>query len=176
MGIVKFLRAGHLNIDPVLRQLRIGNSLHILPYDKIDPDDWGYVYEKFVGQSLEGDGYKVHYNGFSGFRDRGIDLIAEIEKKTFYLQCKFLQKTLGKSQINHILFNASKLLFEEYERGKRNMVFALVVQSKNKNFSKKTTGSVLRKKVSSPWLDYFLSHNHTQSKVKLEVWELPMGL
>ncbi|HSI75086.1 MAG TPA: hypothetical protein VK957_04310 [Lunatimonas sp.] len=77
MGIAKYLKVGRISVNPAKRQIEICHGQLILPYDKLTDSDWGSVYEKFVGQQLEDEGFDVIYNGLEkGMLDRGIDLIA----------------------------------------------------------------------------------------------------
>ena len=77
MGLSRYLKLGRIKINPIDRYIEIGEKDLIIPYDKISSSDWGQVYEKYVGQILEDEGYEVSYSGLDlGFFDRGIDLIA----------------------------------------------------------------------------------------------------
>lgn len=180
MVIIECLKAGHLKINPKQEQLQIADGQLVIPYDKISASDWGYVYEKYVGQILEKEGFKVSYNGFRGFSDGGIDLIAEKEESITFIQCKYSEtKKLGKSQIDHILYKASKRLLLEYHDGNKKLAFALFVHSKEENFRRKAPKGFVNPYTSSvntdyPWLQYFLSHNHTQNLVKVGFREVPM--
>lgn len=181
MVIIKCLKAGNLKINPVEQQLEIADGQLIIPYEKLDSSDWGYVYEKYVGQILESKGFKVTYNGFNGFTDQGIDLIAEKGNSITFIQCKYSEtKKLSKSHIDKILFKASNRLQKEYEAGRKKLAFALFVHSKEQNFTRKAPKGFVNPYSSStntdyPSLQYFLSHNHTQSKVKVGFREIPMN-
>ena len=48
--IIECLQAGQLTFDYNDRKLVIDGQLRI-PYDKVAPDDWGYVYENMLGKS-----------------------------------------------------------------------------------------------------------------------------
>ena len=63
MGIAKYLKVGRISTNPAKRQIEICEGQLILPYDKLTESDWGSVYEKFVGQQLEDEGFDVIYNG-----------------------------------------------------------------------------------------------------------------
>lgn len=181
MVIIECLKAGNLKINPAEQKLEIADGQLIVPYEKIDSSVWGYVYEKYVGQKLEGEGFKVTYNGFNGFTDQGIDLIAEKGNRITFIQCKYSEtKKLSKSHIDKILYKASRKLLQEYKEGKKKLAFALIVHSKKDNFSRKAPKGFVNPYTSStntdyPWLQYFLSHNHTQSKVKVGFREIPMN-
>ena len=182
MVIIECLKAGNLKINPELKQLEIADGQLIIPYDKISSSDWGYVYEKYVGQILEKEGFKVAYNGFRGYSDRGIDLIAEKGESITFIQCKYSEtKKLGKSHINQILYKASKRLLQEYQNRNKKLAFALFVHSKEENFSRKASKGFVNpysgsKNTDYPWLQYFLSHNKTQNKVKVGFREIPMQI
>lgn len=65
MFISEYLKLGRLEINPNKKCLEIvGNTLTV-PYEKITPSDWGLVFEKFVGQVLEDEGYEVIFNGLN---------------------------------------------------------------------------------------------------------------
>lgn len=180
MVVIECLEAGDLKINASLKQLEIANGQLIVPYDKIAPPAWGYVYEKHVGQILESEGFSVTYNGFNGYTDGGVDLIAERGNSVTFIQCKFSEKKkLGKSHIDRILFNASKRLLQAYQNSGKQLAFALIVHSKENNFTRRAPkGFKLAftqpEKVEFPWLMYFLEHNRTQNKVKVGFREIPM--
>src|SRR5690606_28857040 len=99
---------------------------------------WGQVYEKYVGQILEDEGYDVVYNGLEkGFLDRGIDLIARKEDKLNFVQCKYVHQTISKSRIEWILYKASGILFDTYRKERKKLYFTLIVNSKDTCFSKR---------------------------------------
>lgn len=58
MEIIKILKAGHLVINQADRQLEIAGGKYILPYSNIGASDWGYVYEKYVGQVLQSEHFE----------------------------------------------------------------------------------------------------------------------
>lgn len=181
MGIATQLKQGKLQLNTVLNRIEIeGNEGIFIPYLDIAPADWGQVYEKYVGQVLEEEGYQVNYRGLeSGFMDQGIDLIAEKENSVLFIQCKYKSQKLSKSHIEWILQKASKLLLEKHAKYDQKITFLLVVNNLNDNFSRRIPknfnfGLVSSKKVVYPLLEYFLSHNHTQDKVKLDVREIEM--
>ena len=74
-----------------------------LPYSEIDSDDWGYIYEKYVGQKYEEEGYQVEYLGLkNGFLDGGMDIIIRKDDFIAYIQCKYSSKSkpcFGKQKI-----------------------------------------------------------------------------
>ena len=131
-------KAGPLKINPKQEQLEIADGQLVIPYEKISSSDWGYVYEKYVGQILEKEGFSVTYNGFRGFSDGGIDLTSEKGESITFIQCKYSEtKKLGKSHIDQILYKASKKLLQEYQDGNKKLAFALFVHSKEDNFRRK---------------------------------------
>lgn len=178
--MIKCLKAGDLKINSTQKQLEIAEGQLIYPYDKIKDWEWGYVYEKYVGQVLESEGFKVTYNGFSGFVDGGIDLIAEKGNSVTYVQCKYSQtKKLCKSHIDQILYKASKKLLQSYEGSEKQLAFSLIVHSKENNFTRRAPKSFKLNfsqtdKLEFPWLMYFLEHNHIQNKIKVGFREIPM--
>lgn len=181
MGISKQLKQGRLYIDPALNQIRIeGNQSIAIPYLEIQDFDWGLVYEKYVGQVLEDEGFRVTYRGLElGLLDRGIDLIAQNDDAVLYVQCKYLAGRITKSRMEWILYRASQLLLNNHRKYSQSITFMLIVNNLETNFSKRipkgfSSGNIPGNKVTYPILDYFLSHNHTQDKVKLGFREIPM--
>jgi Holliday junction resolvase-like predicted endonuclease len=181
MGIARRLTQGKLQLNTILNRIEIEYKEGIfIPYLDIAPADWGQVYEKYVGQVLEEEGYQVTYRGLElGFMDQGIDLIAEKENSVLFIQCKYKSQKISKSHIEWILQKASKLLLEKHTKYDQKITFLLVVNNLNDNFSKRIPKNfnfdlVSSKKVVYPLLEYFLSHNHTQDKVKLDVREIEM--
>lgn len=180
MGIIKYLKKGKIYINIIEKQIEIADSTIILPYEILKPEDWGAVYEKYVGQILESEGFEVKYNGLEkGFNDRGIDLIASRDNEYFFIQCKFLKGTISKSKIDRILYNASNLLHEEFKKHKKKLGFILIVNNIETSFSKrKPTNFHLTfsdiEKVKYPILQYFLDHNYIQNKITLECREIEM--
>lgn len=176
----KFIRecllAGHLTIDVVQRQLVIDGQLRIA-YEKVCPDDWGYVYEKYVGQELEVKGFKVTYHGLlNTMKDGGVDLITEKGNWVTFIQCKYsAKKKLSKSHIENIHYKASKKLLEAHKTDERRLAFALIVHSKADNFRRAPLAGDPNK-TEYPWLAHFLRHNATQSNVKFGFKEVPMQI
>lgn len=175
-GLAKRLKAGRLSASFATGVEIIDESGAVI--EQIAPDtlaisDWGIVYERWVGLELEREGWEIDYRGLSlGWSDQGIDLIATRDSVTRYLQCKFLTRTLGKQQIEELLYKASGFLTkQELVKGD---VFELVVPSIEAAFP-------LRRKKNKPpqqnWLKArFLSHNHTQNRIRLSITEIPMDL
>ena len=163
------LSKGRLQIDQNSHVVRIisktGNCIiHQYQYSDLDSSDWGYVYEKYVGQKFEEEGYQVEYLGLKkGFLDGGMDIVICKDDFKAYLQCKFSIKSracFGKQKIEWILYKASSFLSRQYEDKK--LVFWLVVP----------TLALIKKELQ----DYFLSKNNFQDKVKLEIKAIPMSL
>jgi Holliday junction resolvase-like predicted endonuclease len=181
MGIARQLKQGKLHLNTIQNRIEIEHKDGIfIPYLDIAPTDWGQVYEKYVGQVLETEGYKVTYRGLElGFMDQGIDLIAEKENSLLYIQCKYQSQKLTKSRIEWILNKASSLLLKHHNKFNQKITFVLVVNKLEDNFSKRIPkdfnfGLVSTNKVVYPLLEYFLSHNQKQDKVKLDVREIEM--
>lgn len=180
MGIIKYLKKGKININIIEQQIEVANKSIILPYDMLKPEEWGAVYEKYVGQILESEGFEVKYNGLEkGIKDRGVDLIATKDNEAFFIQCKFLKGIITKSRIDWILNKASSLLNEEFEKQEKKLTFILVVDNIDTNFSKRKPKNFRLtfsdiEKVKYPLLQYFLDHNYIQNKVKLECREIEM--
>lgn len=181
IGIARQLRQGRVHLNTVLNRIEIDYKEGIfIPYLEVAPSDWGLVYEKYVGQVLEAEGYKVTYRGLElGLKDQGIDLIAEKENSVLFIQCKYQTQKLTKSRIEWILQKASKLLLDRHAKYDQKVTFMLVVNNLNDNFPKRIPkdfnfGLVSSNKVIYPLLEYFLSHNRTQNKVKLDVREIEM--
>ena len=163
------LSKGRLEIDLNSRVIRIisktGNyTIHEYQYSDLEFSDWGYIYEKYVGQKYEEEGYHVEYLGLKkGFFDGGMDMIISKGDFKAYIQCKFSTKTsacFGKQKIEWILYKASSFLSKQYKDKKLN--FWLVVPSL----------ALIKKELQ----DYFLSKNNLQDKVKLELKAIPMPL
>ena len=174
MFMIDCLKAGDLKVNYVLKQLEIADGQIIYPFDKIKNSEWGYVYEKFVGQILESEGFKVTYNGFNGFTDDGIDLIAEKGNAITFIQCKYSQtKKLSKSHINEILFKASKKLSEAYREKDKQLAFALVVHCTESNF-RRTPLKEDPNKQEYPWLHYFKSQDRRYPDLRVGFREIPM--
>ena len=180
MGIAKYLKAGRIKIDAIEKKINIGEKPLVLSYNQLKDTDWGYVYEKYVGQILEDEGYDVKFNGLEfGFLDRGIDLIASKDNCIYFIQCKFSKGLISKSQIEWIFYKASRKLYENYKQHHKNIYFVLIVNNIDANFSQKKSKKFQltfsdMSKVKYPILQYFLDHNHIQDKVKLQVREIEM--
>lgn len=163
------LSKGRLEIDIDNRVVNIisnaGNcTVNKYQYADLDSSDWGYVYEKYIGQKYEEEGFQVDYLGLKyGFLDGGMDMIISKDDFKAYIQCKFSTKSracFGKQKIEWILYNASSFLSKQYKDKKLN--FWLVIPSL----------ALIKKELK----DYFLSKNDLQDKVKLEVKAIPMPL
>lgn len=181
MGIARQLKQGKLYLDTVLNHLRIeGKETIFIPYLDVAPTDWGQVYEKYVGQILEDEGYQVTYRGLNlGIMDQGIDLIAQNKNSVLFIQCKYQKQKLTKSRIEWILNKASHLLAKYQNKFDQKITFLLVVNNLNDNFSKRIPKGfnltlTSTNKIGYPLLEYFLSHNRTQDKVKLDFREIEM--
>jgi Holliday junction resolvase-like predicted endonuclease len=181
MEIRKFLKSGKLILNNLENKIEIANKPATIDFYKISPWEWGLVYEKYVGQHLENEGYKVKYNGLElGFLDKGIDLIAENENCINFIQCKFSKYKIGKSKINWILYKASNELYEHYKSSEKKLIFTLIMNNIQTNISKNTSKKYKltfteSSKIKYFWLQYFLDHNHVQDKVKLEFREIFMN-
>lgn len=117
MGIAKLLKSGRIIVNTSEQQVEIPESRIILPYSSISDSEWGQVYERYVGQVLEDEGFNVEYHGLEkGFFDRGIDLIARKDDKLNFIQCKYVQKPISKNRIEWILYKASGILFDTYQK------------------------------------------------------------
>ena len=167
--IASILSKGRLEIDCkncVVNIIpEVTNSIrHCYSYSEINFDDWGYVYEKHVGQKFEEEGYQVEYLGLkNGFGDGGMDIIISKNDFKAYIQCKYSSKSkacLGKQKIEWILYKASSFLSKQYKDQKLN--FWLIVP----------TLQLIKKDLQ----EYFLSKNNFQDMVKLELKAIPMPL
>ena len=163
------LSKGRLEIDHNSRVVRIisktgSRTVHEYQYSDLDSDDWGYVYEKYIGQKYEEEGFHVEYLGLQkGFLDGGMDIVISKDDFKAYIQCKFSTKSracFGKQKIEWILYKASSFLSKQYKDKKLN--FWLVVP----------TLALIKKELQ----EYFLSKNNIQDKVKLELKAIPMLL
>ena len=163
------LSKGRLEIDLNSRVIRIisktsNYTIHEYLYSDLESSDWGYIYEKYVGQKYEEEGFQVEYLGLKkGFLDGGMDIIISKDDFKVYIQCKFSTKSrayFGKQKIEWILYKASSFLSKQYKDKKLN--FWLVIPSL----------ALIKKELQ----DYFLSKNDLQDKVKLELKAVPMPL
>ena len=180
MGITKFLKSGMIRLNSVEKRIEIADLHNFIAYDSINASEWGYVYEKYVGQILEKEGWKVDYCGLQyGFSDRGIDLIAYKDGVANFIQCKYVTSFISKNKIEWILYNASRILDEASLKYPKKTWFTLIVSDVELSFSKKKKGNFHltfseTSKVEYPILQYFLDHNHIQQKVKLNFREIKM--
>ena len=180
MQIAQTLKLGKIIVNDIDSVIEIENCSTLLPYNEISPSHWGLIYEKYVGQILENEGYTVKYHGLElGLLDRGIDLIAENEECINFIQCKFLKGKIGKSKIDWILYKASSKIHEQYKSSRKELKFSLIVNNIDMNFSKRIPKNfrltfTQPSKIKYPWLQYFLDHNYVQNKVKLECREIRM--
>jgi len=181
MGVSEFLKSGMLRINSVDKVLELEGIAQTIAFDELKSSDWGYVYEKYVGQILESEGYKVTYNGLNlGFYDKGIDLIAKKDSTITFIQCKYHKERISKTEIEWILYKASNELFKKWNQENKRLNFMLVVNCLDDNFSKIIPRglniSILQSSnVKYPLLQYFLYHNNIQDKVKLEIREINMN-
>ncbi|HRP89649.1 MAG TPA: restriction endonuclease [Edaphocola sp.] len=180
MGITKFLKSGRIVVNTFDKQIVISDSGMTMPYESISISEWGLVYEKYVGQVLEEEGYDVTYNGLNkGFLDRGVDLIAHKENQIHFMQCKFTRGNISKSRIDWILYKASRILLDTYTKEKKKLFFTLIVSNKEECFSKHIPKNFKlnfteTSKIDYPMIQYFLDHNHIQNKIVLEFREIEM--
>ena len=129
---------------------------------------------------MEDEGFDVKYNGLeNGFLDRGIDLIASKDNQLYFIQCKFLSGVIPKSKIEWILHKASNTLYKKFKEYNGKLIFMLIVNKKEANFSKRKPKNFRLNftdvaKVEYPLLQYFLDHNYVQDKIKLECREIEM--
>lgn len=177
MGICKLLNSGKLSLNKSLKCIEITHEKVIaIPYSDIKPTDWGFIYEKYVGQTLEAEQYVVFYEGLSkGFLDRGVDIIAENEKEKLFIQCKFKKGRISKNDLEWILYKASKILLEEYSKSSKKISFVLVINNTQANFAKRISkNDCIYKKIEYPLLQHFLNYNNKQDKVRVCVREITM--
>lgn len=180
MSIVKFLKRGRIRLNVIDQKIEIVDSRDCIFYDSLNVSDWGYVYEKYVGQVYEEEGWIVDYHGMNkGFLDEGVDLIAYKDGIINAIQCKYVTSILSKSKVEWILFKASKLLDQLSLEYPKKTFFTLVVSDVEQSFSKKGRKNFKltfsdSTKIEYPLLQYFLDHNHFQDKVKLNFREIKM--
>jgi len=43
MGIAKYLQTGKIHINATEKQIEIAEHALVLPYEKLKPQDWGYM-------------------------------------------------------------------------------------------------------------------------------------
>jgi Holliday junction resolvase len=174
-GLGKRLRSGQMLVMPDRRVVEIrsavGELIDTIAYGELVGTDWGYIYERHVGQYLEENGFEVDLRGLTrGFADGGIDIIASKGGERVFIQCKHAAVgKLSKQRMEWILYKASAFLNKEYN-GKK-LTFWLVVPSMQSAFVKAKSKN---QKSEYPMASYFLSKNAAQSKVKLEIHEISM--
>ena len=175
MSIAKYLQSGTMVINAECRYLEIVETGQKMIYDNITSNEWGIVYEKYVGQLMKGFGYNVTYNMSKGYFDGGIDIIAENDNHKLFIQCKMQQKHFNKQHIEWILYKASNTLLKEWKNRKKHLCFVLVTHDKNKNFltKGKRYKDSLGNGLKYPWLTHFLNANNTQNKIKVYYREIP---
>lgn len=149
----------------------IGEVIDTIAYGELASTDWGYIYERHVGQCLEKNGFEVDPRGLTnGFMDGGIDIVASKGEQRVFIQCKHAAVgKLSKQKIEWILYKSSAFLDKEYNGEK--LTFWLVVPSLQLAFAKARSKN---RKSEYPMASYFLSMNAMQSKVKLEIREIDM--
>lgn len=160
-GIGAILRSGFLTLDPERQRYVISSGgivLHCGNYSDLDPHAWGSLYEKYCGQKFAADGYEVDYRGLTaGFNDGGIDLILRKDDNTIFVQCKHTFKSsLSRNTIEKILYKAGNYISRHMPE---NRAFLWLVVPEADRIK---------------WQRFFLRHNATQNRVKLELIEIPM--
>ena len=154
--------------DGILDLIRRDGSVDHLPFGDLALSDWGFVYERCVGDALSNDGWSIEYRGLSkGYRDGGLDLKLTRDHETVYAQCKYMSRNrLGKQAVEHILYKASAGLMREYAGEKLN--FWLVIPSIEMAF----TSKLREGKRVFPVADHFMFHNNTQNYCRLQIREI----
>lgn len=176
MGIAKYLKQGFMTIDSEKLLVKV-EGVKVFSFERLEPYEQGQVFEKFVGQQYESEGYVVKYNGLEmGFLDRGIDIIAEDNKNIFFIQCKYHNKTFSKNSIEWILYKASNFIDKYKDKNHRKLHFVLAVKSISKNFSaKKVKRKELKIKAPlkpvRPLYNYILEKNQLQRIVRIDIKE-----
>lgn len=174
MTISQIVRSGTIELDPQNSVIIIKETGKVVPYTDIKPiDRWGIVYEKFVGQLYESEGYKVEYRMSLGYRDRGIDLICENDTEIIYIQCKFWNSWIGHNALNNILYTASSFLYKQENKGKK-QYFVLITPDKEINFRRK--GRKYNYPGPYPGLEYFMQMGNMQDKMKVKYREVRMDI
>lgn len=177
-GLGKKLRQGRPVLNVVDNSVDIVSAssevLYKIPAREFKDQDWGYVYERYVGLLFEELGYEVMYHGLeSGFADGGIDLIAKKQDELpVYIQCKLKRgSSIGKQACERLLYKADLFLRKIIPKSCSSPVgrFVLVIPSLCESFV-----SITRKngKVFYPVADYFLSKNNFQKYIRLEIMEI----
>ncbi|WP_312602627.1 hypothetical protein [Pseudomonas luteola] len=175
-GLGKRLRAGRIEVGQSIG-IQIfaadGALIDSIAPASIAATDWGTVYERWVGQEQEKEGWEVDYRGLTlGFLDRGLDLVAFKDGTTRYLQCKYKQSSMSKQDVQHILYKASQFLDKELLV--RDDVFELVIPSIEKVFPIKSK----KNKQAQPnqARRFFMGANKSQSRIQVSITEIPMPL
>lgn len=151
-----------------------------LDFYNISASAWGFIYEKYVGQILEEEGWEIAYEGLNkGLLDGGLDLIANKENKRVYVQCKLMKGKIGKALIDQILYKGgNRIILENNSGSEKDLEFMLVINSFEQNFRRNNnnfkTNFTPAEKITYPWLQYFLDHNYMQNRMKLRAREIAM--
>lgn len=85
---------GHELLEIFPRELTISISNHSLPYEELD----GLRFERLCYEILCSEGRNPRYNGNSGQRDYGIDIITEQKDKICVYQCKNIKDKNGPNE------------------------------------------------------------------------------
>ncbi|MFD1261650.1 restriction endonuclease [Entomomonas asaccharolytica] len=169
-GIGKILTSGELFVDWSKNTFQVINNnelIYIQSLDILDVHGWGSLYEKYVGQLYQKQGYEVIFHGLNkGLHDKGIDLIMNKGNDVIYVQCKYkAHSKISQNLIEKILYSAGNFISRTHKSGQA--FLWLIVPDENKCFTINT-----KSKLSSR--AYFEHHNKTQNKVKLRVVEIKM--
>ncbi len=88
-GIGKILTNGELFVDWSTNTFQVishNEPVYVQSLDILDVHGWGSLYEKYVGQFYQKQGYNVIFHGLTkGFRDGGIDLIMNKGSDAIYV-------------------------------------------------------------------------------------------
>jgi Holliday junction resolvase-like predicted endonuclease len=128
----------------------------------------GYLFERIVCLHYEAHGYLVKQRAGLGFRDQGVDLIANAPGERIFVQCKFTMRSIGPQQVERLLWAASKFIRDHRCSGEN--FFDLVVPCTALAFP------VKRPAGRSAALHAFMRHNELQRQVALRLVEVPLPL
>lgn len=170
-GLNRELQAGTPVLNPDLSVSVYGGDgqrLHHLPASAFVGGGMGYLFERIVCLHYEARGYAVEQRASLGFRDQGVDLIANAPGERIFVQCKFTTRSIGPQQVERLLYVASKLIRDHRCSGIN--FFDLAVPCAALAFPVKSHGG------RSAALEAFMRHNKLQRQIRLRLVEVPLPM
>ena len=178
MKISQFVRSGTMELDTqndIIRIKETGQSIFYTDLQKIE--QWGTIYEKFVGQVYEREGCKVIYRMVLGFNDAGVDLECENDEEIIYVQCKFISGKASPGKAYDILRKARNFLNKQASN--KVMKFVVVTPDKEINFRQKKGGKYkdgFGNHLNYPFITALETYPLLQSKIKISYREIRMDI